>query len=330
MAEQAEDQEFKLPDDIQNDPNISEEEKQLIISGQELPPDDDHDGDEDGGNTPAAEEKPVENPVEPAAEGKDGAGTDTGVESNAVSLQAEQAQATAQEQQPETPLDVLSQQFADAASKKDELEAARQELVEQYRELGNDFDDGSIGEGKYRSGLFEIQEKINGINGQLAAVTQQAIAIQQQVLDIQDRQADTFSQACNAFFARPENTAFVEGSPAWQVLDAQVRVLQTSFPNMAAAELLDKARAATATIVSLPPVGAVPVAAQQGQLPSRQRPAEIPPSIGDMTSAENNQAGGGEFDYLFKLKGTAFDEAVSRLSDDQFMRAQRHMSGGRK
>lgn len=326
MANEPQDQAFALPDDILNDPNITEEEKQLIISGQEIPSDDDDD-DNDEDNSPPPEEKPAEKPVDSAIKGDvaaqaDNPDTETQVVETDGTTQVEPAQATSTQQQTEDPLASLNKQFEDAATQKDALEAEKQQLVEQYKKLGEDFDEGSIGEGKYRSGLFEIQEKINGINGQLAAVTQHATEIKQQAQDIHNKQADSFGQACNAFFARPENTAFVEGSPAWQVLDAQVRVLQTSFPNMPATELLDKARAAAATIVNLPPVKDAPSAGQQSATQQKNKPADLPPSIGDMTSAETNQAGGGEFDYLFKLKGSAFDDAVAKLNDDQFMRAQ--------
>lgn len=57
-----------------------------------------------------------------------------------------------------------------------------------------------------------------------------------------------------AFITRPENQVFQEGTLEYETLDAQVRILQTTQPNLDLATMLQKARQATAAIVDIPPV----------------------------------------------------------------------------
>lgn len=78
----------------------------------------------------------------------------------------------------------------------------------------------------------------------------------------QDRQEAerAFQRDLDTFFERPENQVFVVGSPAWNMLDFEVRKIQSSdlVDSLTGMELLELARSRVAKMIDLPPIDSTP------------------------------------------------------------------------
>lgn len=207
----------------------------------------------------------------------------------------------------EPPLIDIEAAYADA-------DATLSNLYDDHAELGRQLDEGEIGEGHYQSELLKLNRQIEKAQTELDAIEGERSQKLNQFESARQAEEQKFADAVDAFLARPENASIVEGSDAWNVLDAQIKMLAGVLPqNTPYDQLLEKARAATSQIVDLPtPSGrkAVPSAK-----PLRNN-AMPPPTLSSMPAAATNESSG-EFDHIEKLSGEAYERAIGQLSKEQ-------------
>ena len=114
-----------------------------------------------------------------------------------------------------------------------------------------------------------------------------------------------------------DHPAYTPDSPLYPMLDREVRKLQTGEykDNMFSPDILTKAHESVLAGVARLTGAPVPNP-KDTSLGGKQR--EIPPNLGGLPSAaDDDLGGGGDFAYLDRLQGVAYEDAFAKLTADQ-------------
>lgn len=201
---------------------------------------------------------------------------------------------------------------ATVADKRTAIDAEYDAEVEKLAELGKKYDDGDIMDGAYNAEKAKIDRNLKRIEVREAelVVKEDSISERQNTAE-QTAQAE-FIEVANAFFEKPENSVFVQGSPEHAALSQQYDFAVSNNPQGTPYEvLLNKARSAVAVHMTLPEVKAV--APTKGKKPEDK----IMPSISGMPSVVANSADAGKFAHIEKLTGQDYENAVANMSEEQ-------------
>jgi hypothetical protein len=203
-------------------------------------------------------------------------------------------------------LEVITAQHTAATEKCSTIDGHIDELVAKYEA-------GDISDAAYDVQKSRLERQADMAYAELtrldATLNQQSA--QESQAQVQAQAA--FNAAADAFMANPENAVFATNKVAFDVLQTQIDALTDS--GLAWDVMLDKARENTAKIVVLPESkAATPAPAPKQQ--KRTQPA-IPPNIGNMPAAVQNDAPNSEFAHVDKLSGIAYEEALARMSEQQ-------------
>lgn len=207
---------------------------------------------------------------------------------------------------------------AEAATVADKRTAIDAEFDAKHAELealGEQYDNGDILDGAYNTAKVRIERDLKRIEARETELVTKEDAIAERETSKQEQFQNDFASAANEFMARTENAIFVEGSPEFAALDQQLgMVAQSMAPGTPFDVLLDKARAAVSSYMTLPEAGKTnskPVDKALNQDP------ETMPSISNMPAVVANTNEGNKFAHLDKLDGPALERAISDMSEAQ-------------
>lgn len=210
--------------------------------------------------------------------------------------------------------DDYHQEAATVAEKRTAIDAEYDAEIEKLADLGKKYDEGEILDGAYNAEKARIDRNLKRIEARESELVTKEDAIAARETSKQEQFQNDFAVAANDFMARTENAIFVEGSPEFAALDQQLgMVAQSMAPGTPFDVLLDKARAAVSSYMTLPEAGKQDKPVDKAV---KQDP-ETMPSISNMPAVVANTNEGNKFAHLDKLDGPALERAISDMSEAQ-------------
>lgn len=210
--------------------------------------------------------------------------------------------------------DDYQQEAATVAEKRTAIDAEFDAKHAELAALGEQYDNGDILDGAYNAAKVRIERDLKRIEAREAELVTKEDAIAERETSQQEQFQNDFAVAVGDFMARPENAAFVEGSPEFAALDQQLGVIaQSMAPGTPFDVLLDKARAAVSSYMDLPEVGKQNKPADKNVKPE----PEHMPSISNMPAVVANSNEGNKFAHLDKLGGPELERAIADMSEAQ-------------
>ena len=211
--------------------------------------------------------------------------------------------------------DDYQQEAATVAEKRTAIDAEFDAKHAELAELGEQYDNGDILDGAYNTAKVRIERDLKRIEARETELVTKEDAIAERETSKQEQFQNDFASAANDFMARTENAIFVEGSPEFAALDNQLGMVAQSMPPGTPFDvLLDKARAAVSSYMTLPEV--IKTESKPAEKAVKQDP-ETMPSISNMPAVVPNTNDGNKFAHLDKLDGPALERAISDMSDVQ-------------
>lgn len=211
--------------------------------------------------------------------------------------------------------DDYQQEAATVADKRAAIDAEFDAKHAELAELGEKYDSGDILDGAYNAAKVRIERDLKRIEARETELITKEDAIAERETSKQEQFQNDFAVAANEFMARTENAIFVEGSPEFAALDNQLGMVAQSMPPGTPFDvLLDKARAAVSSYMTLPEAGKTD--SKPAEKAVKQDP-ETMPSISNMPAVVPNTNDGNKFAHLDKLDGPALERAISDMSDVQ-------------
>lgn len=216
--------------------------------------------------------------------------------------------------------------LSELTSSQDLLVEKQNDLLAQHKDLADKYQLGEIDEAQYSHQKLVIERDLRKTDREVEKLDSELSGLQARqkafIADYESRMAT----AVTSFLNQPENNVFQQGTPAFLVLDQQVRILQATLPSTTPPDvLMQKARAATAAIVDIPPVPAgKPNAPASTAKPPARTPPKVPPNLSQIPAVVSNNTDG-EFAHLESLKGVSFDRAFAKMSAAQ---QERYLAGG--
>lgn len=210
--------------------------------------------------------------------------------------------------------DDYQQEAATVAEKRTAIDAEFDAKHAELAALGEQYDNGDILDGAYNAAKVRIERDLKRIEAREAELVTKEDAIAERETSQQEQFQNDFAAAVGDFMARPENAAFVKGSPEFAALDQQLGVIaQSMAPGTPFDVLLDKARAAVSSYMDLPEAGKQDKPADKNVKPE----PEHMPSISNMPSVVANSNEGNKFAHLDKLGGPELERAIADMSEAQ-------------
>lgn len=210
--------------------------------------------------------------------------------------------------------DDYHQEAATVAEKRAAIDAEFDAKHAELAALGEQYDNGDILDGAYNTAKVRIERELKRIEARETELVTKEDAIAARETSKQEQFQNDFAVAANDFMARTENAIFVEGSPEFAALDQQLgMVAQSMAPGTPFDVLLDKARAAVSSYMTLPEAGKQDKPVDKAV---KQDP-ETMPSISNMPAVVPNSSEGNKFAHLDKLDGPALERAISDMSEAQ-------------
>lgn len=210
--------------------------------------------------------------------------------------------------------DDYQQEVATVAEKRTAIDAEFDAKLAELEALGKQYDDGDILDGAYNAAKARLDRELKRIEAREAELVTKEDAIAERETSQQEQFQNDFAAAVGDFMARPENAAFVEGSPEFAALDQQLGVIaQSMAPGTPFDVLLDKARAAVSSYMTLPEAGKQNKPADKNVKPE----PEHMPSISNMPAVVANSNEGNKFAHLDKLGGPELERAIADMSEAQ-------------
>lgn len=214
-----------------------------------------------------------------------------------------------------TDQDDFTQEAATIAEKRTAIDTEFEAKLAELEELGKQYDDGDILDGAYNAAKVRIERDLKRIEAREAELVTKEDEIAERETSKQEQFQNDFANAVTEFMARPENKPFVEGSPEFAALDQQLGVIAQSMPPGTPFDvLLDKARTAVSSYMTLPEAG------KKESKPadkSVKPDPETMPSISNMPAVVANSSDNGKFAHLDKLDGPALERAIADMSEAQ-------------
>lgn len=210
--------------------------------------------------------------------------------------------------------DDYQQEAATVAEKRTAIDAEFDAKHAELAALGEQYDNGDILDGAYNTAKIRIERDLKRIEAREAELVTKEDAIAERETSQQEQFQNDFAVAVGDFMARPENAAFVEGSPEFAALDQQLGVIAQSMPPGTPFDvLLNKARTAVSSYMDLPEAGKQDKPADKNVKPE----PEHMPSISNMPSVVANSNEGNKFAHLDKLGGPELERAIVDMSEAQ-------------
>ncbi len=211
--------------------------------------------------------------------------------------------------------DDYQQEAATVAEKRTAIDAEFDAKHAELEALGEQYDNGDILDGAYNTAKVRIERDLKRIEARETELVTKEDALAERETSKQEQFQNDFAVAANEFMARTENAIFVEGSPEFAALDNQLGMVAQSMPPGTPFDvLLDKARAAVSSYMTLPEV--VKIDSKPAEKAVKQDP-ETMPSISNMPAVVPNTNDGNKFAHLDKLDGPALERAISDMSEAQ-------------
>jgi len=210
--------------------------------------------------------------------------------------------------------DDYQQEAATVAEKRTAIDAEFDAKHAELAALGEQYDNGDILDGAYNAAKVRIERDLKRIEAREAELVTKEDAIAERETSQQEQFQNDFAAAVGDFMARPENAAFVEGSPEFAALDQQLGVIaQSMAPGTPFDVLLNKARTAVSSYMDLPEAGKQNKPADKNVKPE----PEHMPSISNMPAVVANSNEGNKFAHLDKLGGPELERAIADMSEAQ-------------
>lgn len=211
--------------------------------------------------------------------------------------------------------DDYQQEAATVAEKRTAIDAEFDAKHAELEALGEQYDNGDILDGAYNTAKVRIERDLKRIEARETELVTKEDALAERETSKQEQFQNDFAVAANEFMARTENAIFVEGSPEFAALDNQLGMVAQSMPPGTPFDvLLDKARAAVSSYMTLPEAGKTD--SKPAEKAVKQDP-ETMPSISNMPAVVANTNDGNKFAHLDKLDGPALERAISDMSEAQ-------------
>lgn len=290
--------------------HLTDEEREGLLDEDLL--DDEPDEDEEGGPAPEADKaaapadkdapKPEdENAKDDTAEpGK--VEDDAGTEADTGEPDGDAGGDAAAPAQPPRPAAALPRWEPPENAK------AQLEQIEKDKDaLSEKFDNGELTGTEFRQQLAALDKQEREIDWKLRKAEL-----------ARESRAEAFTQAAGAFVG--QHTQYKPGTPGYRALDAEVRALQTQAMQDGGDPLdpglIAQAHANIEAAFGRTPAPK-PAASKTDGAAAGKRPAP-PPTLGDLPAADATEAtDGGEFAFIDRLTGTAYEEAMAKLTPDQ-------------
>ena len=207
--------------------------------------------------------------------------------------------------------EALQAQSATLAEKRAALDTDYEAEIEKLKALGEKWDDGAMQDGAYHAEKAVIDRNIKRIEAREAMLISQEDSINERQSTAEQQEQDKFIAVATAFFDKPENSVFVQGSPEHAALSQQYDFAVANSPKGTPYEtLLAKARTAVGVHMTLPEV--------TKEKPQKVKPEDkIMPSISGMPSAVANNPDASKYQHLDKLSGQDYENAIAGMSEDQ-------------
>lgn len=259
-------------------------------------------------NNPAAKPDPEPTPEQPLTP------TDTPLEPT-----------TSQEPKP-TPdnnipeVEDYTEQLTELTQQKEDAQGKIDDVLEQLEKLGEDFDNGEIGQGKYEAQKLRLQRDLSQHEAQLSQIAQQhtnlANTSAEQNLSRQEALNQAWARDAKAFIDQPENELLKNNPNMAHAFDQTLSALGQAgqLEGLSNTQVLQTVRAALA--IRHPELNTKPAGQQQEQKKKPTHDGFVPPvSLANVPSTDGLDDN--PFAHIDKLDGVAYETAIAKMTPAQ-------------
>ncbi|WP_151721057.1 hypothetical protein [Acinetobacter ursingii] len=213
-----------------------------------------------------------------------------------------------------------TEQLTELTQQKEDAQGKIDDVLEQLEKLGEDFDNGEIGQGKYEAQKLRLQRDLNQYETQLTQIEQQhtnlANTSAEQNLSRQEALNQAWARDAKSFIDQPENELLKNNPNMAHAFDQTLTALGQAgqLEGLSNTQVLQTVRAALA--IRHPELNTKPTGQQQEQKKKPTHDGFVPPvSLANVPSTDGLDDN--PFAHIDKLSGIEYETAISKMTPAQ-------------
>lgn len=227
---------------------------------------------------------------------------------------------TKKQPEPELAPD-FDEQLEESTQRVQEAQGNIDDTINKIKELGEKYDDGEIGEGRYKTLSFELERELRRHEKVLDKVEQAHEALENEANNqthaYQETRRNAWRNELVGFLEDPANAVIANNQHVAEQFDALLQSMGQSgvFEGLSNQQVLQSVR--NQLSFRVPELSKTEYAPQatKAKPPKPTQKADIPASLSQMNAQE--MPADDPFAYIRKLSGVAYEQALSKLTPEQ-------------
>jgi len=219
------------------------------------------------------------------------------------------------------PAPDFDEQLEESTQRVQEAQGNIDDTINKIKELGEKYDDGEIGEGRYKTLSFELERELRRHEKVLDKVEQAHEALENEANNqthaYQETRRNAWRNELVGFLEDPANAVIANNQHVAEQFDALLQSMGQSgvFEGLSNQQVLQSVR--NQLSFRVPELSKTEYAPQatKAKPPKPTQKADIPASLSQMNAQE--MPADDPFAYIRKLSGVAYEQALSKLTPEQ-------------
>ena len=219
------------------------------------------------------------------------------------------------------PAPDFDEQLEESTQRVQEAQGNIDDTINKIKELGEKYDDGEIGEGRYKTLSFELERELRRHEKVLDKVEQAHEALENEANNqthaYQETRRNAWRNELVGFLEDPANAVIANNQHVAEQFDALLQSMGQSgvFEGLNNQQVLQSVR--NQLSFRVPELSKTEYAPQatKAKPPKPTQKADIPASLSQMNAQE--MPADDPFAYIRKLSGVAYEQALSKLTPEQ-------------
>lgn len=219
------------------------------------------------------------------------------------------------------PAPDFDEQLEESTQRVQEAQGNIDDTINKIKELGEKYDDGEIGEGRYKTLSFELERELRRHEKVLDKVEQAHEALENEANNqthaYQETRRNAWRNELVGFLEDPANAVIANNQHVAEQFDALLQSMGQSgvFEGLSNQQVLQSVR--NQLSFRVPELSKTEYAPQEAKAkpPKPTQKADIPASLSQMNAQE--MPADDPFAYIRKLSGVAYEQALSKLTPEQ-------------
>lgn len=215
----------------------------------------------------------------------------------------------------------FDEQLEESTQRVQEAQGNIDDTINKIKELGEKYDDGEIGEGRYKTLSFELERELRRHEKVLDKVEQAHEALENEANNqthaYQETRRNAWRNELVGFLEDPANAVIANNQHVAEQFDALLQSMGQSgvFEGLSNQQVLQSVR--NQLSFRVPELSKTEYAPQatKAKPPKPTQKADIPASLSQMNAQE--MPADDPFAYIRKLSGVAYEQALSKLTPEQ-------------